>query len=132
MTRRQAVGWSLAIGALCGTLLIYLLSAVPPFSSDGKLNVGALLLFFVALFGSSASIGILIALQLHQRWPGLTGEPYYKPDPIVAIRQGGLFALAVVINGLLAYFQLADLAFVIVVILLIVLFETFLQSRFHG
>ena len=109
----------------------YLLQGIPPFLPDGQLNIAAILLFFVALFGFAAGVGVLITLQLHQRWPGLTGQPFYKPDPIIAIRQGGLFALAVDTIALLAFFQLNDLAFVTVVILLIILFETFLQSRFH-
>ncbi|MEZ4705805.1 MAG: hypothetical protein R3A44_01285 [Caldilineaceae bacterium] len=109
----------------------YLLLKTPPYLADGELNVAALLLLFVVLFGFTTSIGILIALQMHKRWPALTGQPFYKPDPIIAIRQGGLFGLALVTIALLAFLQLADLAFVVVVLLLIVLFETFLQSRFH-
>ena len=131
MTRRQTAGWAIFIGVICSVIMGYLLLTTPPHMADGQLNMAALLLFFVVLFGLAASLGILIALQMHKRWPALTGRPFYKPDPIIAIRQGGLFALAVVTIALLAFFQLADLAFVVVVILLIVLFETFLQSRFH-
>lgn len=82
----------------------------------------------MALLAWVGSIGILVAAHLHQRWPALAGRNS-PPRPLVAVRQGILFALAITLIALLALLKLFDLTFVLIILLLAGLTEAFLQQK---
>ncbi len=127
--RRQVLGWSILIIILSTLLLGYLLTSVSPYLFDNQLNIPAIILLFASLLLFTQSLATLIALRLHTRWPALAGEPTRYPDPIVAVRQGLLVALATIAIALLALFHFLDIIFVLVILLLAGLIEVFIQNR---
>ena len=130
MTRTQAAGLGSSSALLGGGLLVYLVLRVPPQMPDGQANVAALLLAFICLLLLAGGIGTLAALALHNRWPALAGtRRRARSMPAVAVRQGALTALGAGVIVLLAYARMLDAAYLIVTVLVIVLFEAFLQSR---
>ena len=131
MLRRQAL--SAAGGAaVTGTaLLAFLLSSVPPTYPTGEPNLAALVLFLLGLLLLVFGFSGLVALALHGRWPGLAGihDRRKRPDPSVALRQGGLLAAAVGVMGVLTYMGMLDIAFALVTLVIAGLIEAFLQNR---
>jgi hypothetical protein len=116
-------------------VLAYLILNVPPTvpGPDGSLqfNFAALILFWLSLMALSGGLGTVLALILHNRWPGLAGvrTKRSKPEPSVAVRQGVLLAVAVGVLTVLRFWHFLDIAFVFVTFLLIGLLEASLQSR---
>jgi hypothetical protein len=130
MTRLHAVSWSLLFTLAGGSALAYLLTSVSPHLSDGQLDLPMLVLFLLAFLLLMTGVTAAMALLIHQRWPGLGGgKRYTRAKPTVALRQGFLFACAVIANLLLAFFQMFDLVFVLVLLLLVGLVEAYLQHR---
>jgi hypothetical protein len=136
MTARKRVAAVAGLIALAGLgVLIYLLLNIPPTvpGPEGaqQFNFAALILFWLALMALGGGLGTVLALILHNRWPGLAGvrTKRNKPEPFVAVRQGLLLALAVGVLAVLAFWNFLDIAFVIVTFLLIGLLEASLQSR---
>lgn len=129
MSRTQVFGWALIFALLSGVLLTYLITFVSPFLSDTQLNSPAIILFFLGLFMFVASIGTLIALRLHMKWPRLGGLNHGQIEPFIAVRQGLLTSTATVLNCVMAFWRVFDIVFVLVLFLLAGLFEVFLQSR---
>jgi hypothetical protein len=131
MPRGQAV--TIAAGAtVAGSALLgFLFWSVPPTLPSGEPNLAALLLFLMGLLLLVFGFSGLVALALHGRWPGLTGlrDKRRKPDPGIALRQGGLLALAVGVMAGLAYQQLLDVAIAAVVLVIAGLVEAFFQNR---
>lgn len=110
-------------------LLTYLLLRVAPYQINAELNRSMIALFLLGLFVLAASIGTLVALPMHTRWPGLAGALQYDPNPLVAVRQGILFGGAMLVISLLALMQLLDIVFVAFALLVAGLFEAFIQNR---
>lgn len=112
-------------------LLIYLLTAVPPYLPDGEVNRAALILFLVGLLLFVGGLGSLIALALHKQWPALAGAANRrsKPGAGVALRQGALLAVSVAVMVVLAYMHFLDIAFVFVTVVLAGLVEAIFRSR---
>src|SRR5262245_40220481 len=107
MTLLQAVGWSMLFTLAGGSVLTYLLVAVSPWQPDGQLSRPLFGLFLLALLVTATGLGAAVAMALHRRFPMLAGAKRLRsPQPAVALRQGFLFACAVVVNALLAFFQL--------------------------
>lgn len=129
MSRTQAFVRTI-VGAMVGmALLAFLLFVESPRGADGQLdrvNVG---LFFVALMLTTGSLGSILLLFLHNRWPALAGAKRGAPDPAVAMRQGVLIALVAGTLAILTLLQRLDLAYVLGAILLAGLIEAFFQSR---
>lgn len=133
MTRLQVLGWVGLLLLAGGGGVGYLLTSMPPRQSDGQLNTPLVALFFLALLLLLTGLGAGVALLLQQRWPALGGAKRYKaPQPGFALRQGFLLACAVLANLLLALFRMFDIVFVLVLLLLAGLIETYLQSRRVG
>ncbi|MFN2202202.1 MAG: hypothetical protein ACK2UO_13405 [Caldilineaceae bacterium] len=131
MTRAQAVGLSSAGVLLGGGLLIFVVTSVPPELASGEPNSAALLMALVSAMVLAGGIGMLLALTLHKRWPGLAGASGATrvPEPAVALRQGFLISLGTGFILTLAYRGMLDAPFFVVTILLLVLLEAFIQSR---
>ena len=130
MTRAQVTVWSLLLVASGGSFLGYLLSSVSPWLADGSLNYPLVWLFLTALGVALCGLGSGIALAIQRRYPRLAGGTRYRPPrPNVALRQGFLFACAVVANALLAFFQVFDVIFLLAIPLLVGLLEAYLQHR---
>jgi hypothetical protein len=112
-------------------LLAFILWSVPPTYPSGEPNPAALLLFLLGLLLLVFGFGGLVALALHGRWPTLAGihDRRKRPDPGVALRQGGLLAAAVGVMGVLTYMGLLDIAFALVTLVIAGLVEAFLQNR---
>lgn len=129
MSRTRASLWSI-LGVIAGVaLLVLLLSMQPPRTADGGLdwvNVG---LFVVALMLAFGSLGAVVALLLHRRWPALAGAKRGAAKPAVALRQGLLVGLVVGVLALLALFGSLDLTFVLITIVVAGLIEAYLQTR---
>ncbi len=131
MTRTQAVGFS-GVGALVGGgLLAFLVSSVPPEMADGEPNAAALLMALLSAMLLMGGLGLILALALHRRWPRLAGAsgPGIRAEPAVALRQGTLLALGAGFILTLYYREMLDAAFFVVTILMLILFEAFVQSR---
>ena len=131
MTRAQVVGLSVGGALVGGGLLVYLVTTVPPRMSDGVPNAAALVLALVSGMVLVWGLGTMLALALHRRWPGLAGRSgqLYMAQPEVAMRQGALLAVGLGFIAVLAYLQMLDAPFFIVTILMLILFEAFVQSR---
>lgn len=130
MTRAQLSLISIVAIAAGGGLLFYLLTVVPPVDATGQLDMPAVVLFFVGLGLTALGIGNLIASVLHLQWPALAGvSPRRRPPPLVALRQGAIFATAFVLLALLALFQRLDIALILVTLLVAGLLEAFIQNR---
>lgn len=130
MTRTQAVALGSGSALFGGGLLAYLVLRIPPRSPDGEANVAVLLLALLCLLLLAGGIGTLAALALHNRWPALAGaRPRMRPSPTVAVRQGALTALGAGAIVLLAYARMLDAAYLAVTVLILILFEAFVQSR---
>lgn len=110
-------------------LLAYITWQVSPFTIYPDLNIPVVILFFAAIFVSTSTIFALVALRLHSYWPALAGAHGSKPEPIVAIRQGLLFGVALIVIVLLALLRMLDIIFALVTFLLVGLLEGFLQSQ---
>ena len=111
-------------------LLGYLLLSVPPTDSNGALDVPAVVLFFIGLGLAGAGFGTLVAAILQRQWPALAGGAADQgPAWGVALRQGVLFAAALLALAGLALFQQLDFAFVAVTLVMVGLVEAFIQSR---
>ena len=119
----------LILGVLSTSLLTYITWQVSPFTVYPRLNIPIIILFFVAVFVSTSTIFALVALRLHQYWPSLAGAHGGKPEPIVAVRQGLLFGMALIVIVLLALLRMLDIIFALVTFLLVGLLEGFLQSQ---
>lgn len=129
MSRKQ-VTWLLLMISLCSSVgLTLLIWRTSPFDGYPKLNMGVIILFFLALFFTTSSLLGIIALRMHVRWPALAGVAGTNPSPVIAIRQGALFGLAVVIIALLALLQMLDVIFALVTFLLVGLLEGFIQNQ---
>lgn len=132
MTRAQAAGLSGAGILVGGGLLVFLVTTVSPWLSEREPNAAALLMALLSTMLLVGGAGAMLALALHRRWPGLAGSPRdgsVAPEPGVALRQGALLAVGAGFVLILAYRDILDAAFFVVTILLLVLFEAFLQSR---
>ncbi len=129
MTRTQAFGWSLAAFLGGGGLLFYIIMQISPVDADGALRTGAATAAAAATLAALSGVSALLALALHRRWPALAGSRGRTADPAVALRQGALFAAALLAVLLLALFDMADAAFIVVAFLLAGLIEAFVQSR---
>lgn len=130
MTRTQAVAWTLLFllggAGVFGYLLLYL----SPWQPDGRLNGPLVALFLFALLFVVTGFGAAVALLLHRRFPTLGGgSRYAAPKPAFALRQGFLFACALVANVVLALFELYDVIFLLATPLLAGLLEAYLQHR---
>lgn len=129
ITRSQVLSRA-AIATVLGILLLtYLVLRVPPYQPDASFDRTSIALFMAGLFVFVAGTGTLIALTLHQRWPGLAGFAEDELLPLVAVRQGILFGVSGVVIALLALMQLLDIVFIAFVLLVAGLFEAFLQTR---
>lgn len=131
MMRRQALGTAGGAAAIGAALLVFILWSVPPTYPSGESNPAALLLFLLGLLLLVFGFGGLVALALHGRWPNLAGirDRRKRPDPGVALRQGGLLAAAVGVMGVLTYMGMLDIAFALVTLVIAGLVEAFLQNR---
>jgi hypothetical protein len=131
MMRRQALGTAGGAALIGVALLGFILWSVPPTYPSGESNPAALLLFLLGLLLLVFGFGGLVALALHGRWPNLAGihDRRKRPDPGVALRQGGLLAAAVGVMGVLTYMGMLDLAFALVTLVIVALVEAFLQNR---
>ncbi|RIK38488.1 MAG: hypothetical protein DCC57_20865 [Chloroflexi bacterium] len=131
MMRRQALGTAGGAAVSGAALLAFILWSVPPTYPSGEPNPAALLLFLLGLLLLVFGFGGLVALALHGRWPNLAGirDRRKRPDPGVALRQGGLLAAAVGVMGVLTYLGLLDIAFALVTLVIAGLVEAFLQNR---
>jgi hypothetical protein len=132
MTRAQAAGLSGSGILIGGGLLAFLITTVPPWLSDGEPNAAALLMALLSVMLLVGGLGALLALALHNRWPGLAGAPRdgSRPaEPGVALRQGTLLAVGTGFILILVYSGMLDVAFLVVTILMLVLLEAFVQSR---
>lgn len=121
--------WSVCIAVASSATFIYLIGWTSPLTANGQPNVLSLMIFFAALLSLSSSIGMLLAHQLHRRWPTLSGGTYHDSFPLAAVRQGILLAVAVTLNVLLILLQLFDITFVVVILLLVGLTEAFIQQK---
>lgn len=131
MTRLQTVLWSVFFLISGGGFLTYLLQATSPTLDDGALNLPLITLAFVGLFTFFVGFATLVALSLQRGWPALGGGDRARPPRAdFALRQGVLLAFAGVAIGLLAFFQILDLIFVIVIVLVTIFIEIFWQQRF--
>lgn len=119
----------LTLGILSTSLLTYITWQVSPFTTYPQLNIAIVVLFFAAVFVSASTIFALVALRLHSYWPSMAGAHGRKPEPIVAVRQGLLFGLALIVIALLALLRMLDIIFALVTFLLVGLLEGFLQSQ---
>jgi hypothetical protein len=130
MTRLHTISWSLLLMLAGSSALAYLLTSVSPHLSDGQLDLPMLVLFLLALLLLVTGVGTAVALLIHRQWPSLGGSKRRSlSKPNVALRQGFLFACAIIANLLLALFQMFDLVFVLVLLLLAGLVEAYLQHR---
>lgn len=132
MTRPRSAAWS-SLAVLAGAgLIIYLFLLVPPRQDDGELSPLALVAFFAGVLLLVSGGGALVALGLHQRWPGLAGvdrlrQPSAQARPEAALRQGFLLACVVATVMALSMIRLLDPAFVVVTLLLAGLVEAYWQ-----
>lgn len=111
-------------------MLTYLLMTIPPYHEDGQLNGSMISLFFTGLLTLTTGLATGVALLVHRRWPALGGAKRYTPPHAdFALRQGFFFACAIVGNTLLAFFQMFDIVFVLVLPLLAGLCEAYLHHR---
>jgi hypothetical protein len=130
MSRLQAAAWSVVFMLAGGGLLAYLLVDYSPWQADGSLNQPLVALFLVALLVGVTGVAAAVAMILHRRFPGLGGGSRQSPPRAgVALRQGFLFACAVLANALLAFFNLFDVIFLLATPLLVGLLEAYLQHR---
>lgn len=116
-----------------GALLGYVLIVLPPYREGDQLDPVALLGLLSAVFLSFSSVGTLLALSLHQRWPALAGRKSRQhrrtPSAEPALRQGVLAGLTMVTLLALAILRVLDVAVFIVTLLVAGLIEAFVQSR---
>jgi hypothetical protein len=117
---------TLAIGL---SLLLYLLFNVAPMDERGAMDVAAVGLFFLGLGLAAAGFGSATARILHRQWPALAGAPGGTPATTAALRQGFLFAVALLALAGLAIAQQLDIAFIVVTLIMVGLTEAFIQSR---
>jgi hypothetical protein len=130
MTRLQAVLWSLLFLISGSGLLAYLLRATSPTLDNDTLNLPLITLAFVGLFSFLVGFATLVALLLQRGWPALGGgDRTHQPRADFALRQGVLLAIAGVTIVLLAFFQLLDLIFVIVILFVMIFIEIYWQQR---
>lgn len=123
-----------ALALLSAGGLGYALIGMSPYDEAGNLSISALLLFFGNLFALTASLGSLLALALHKRWPALAGQRQKQrwvaaPPVEAALRQGILLGLVVATLTGLAILRVLDVTFALVTILLAGLIEAFAQTR---
>lgn len=131
MTRLHTVLWSLLFLISGGGLLTYLLRTTSPILDDGALNRPLITLAFVGLFSFFVGFATLSALLMQRGWPALGGgDRTRQPRADFALRQGVLLALAGVAIALLAFFQMLDLIFVIVIVLVTIFIEIYWQQRY--
>lgn len=130
MTRAYATFWSLLFALAGGSGLAYLAVNFSPWQVEGYLNRPLVILMFGAMLVGVTGVAALGALALQQRFPALGGGSRLRaPQPALALRQGLLFACAVVANALLAFFQLFDMIFLFAIPLLAGLLEAYFQQR---
>lgn len=129
ITRTQVLSRAAIATVLSTLLLTYLLLRVSPYQPNASLDRASIALLLAGLFVFVAGVGTLLALILHQRWPGLAGYADDELLPLVAVRQGILLGLAAVVIALLAIMQLLDIVFIAFALLVAGLFEAFLQTR---
>jgi hypothetical protein len=138
VTRRQAAAWAGLALVLGLSTIFYMLIQVSPLLPDGTLNAPAVVLFVLCLTVLIFGMASLAALWLHRRWPVLAGARSQKsarkaadapPPAAVALRQGGLLALAVATLAVLAILQELDVAFIFVAFGVAGLVEAYIQSR---
>lgn len=129
ITRTQVFSRAAIAASLSFCLLLYLLLSIAPYQANAELNKAMVALFMLGIFVLATSIGCIVFLQLHTRWPGLAGESEYEPNPLIAVRQGILFGSAILIIALLALMQLLDIVFIAFALLVAGLIEAFLQNR---
>ena len=131
MTRLQALLWAFLFLIGGGGLLAYLLSTTSPRLDDGALNWPLITLAFAGLFSFFVGFATLMALLMQRGWPALGGGDRTRPPRAdFALRQGVLLAIAGVAIALLAFFQILDLIFVIVILLVAIFIEISWQQRF--
>lgn len=129
ITRTQVLSRAAIATVLSILLLTFLLLRVSPYQPNASLDRASIALLLAGLFVFVAGVGTLLALILHQRWPGLAGYADDELLPLVAVRQGILLGLAAVVIALLAIMQLLDIVFIAFALLVAGLFEAFLQTR---
>ncbi|HHW88347.1 MAG TPA: hypothetical protein GX400_19345 [Chloroflexi bacterium] len=116
-----------------GTLLGYVLGALSPYRAGGQLDPLVVSMLLSAVFVTFSSVGTLLALSLHQRWPALAGRKSRQhrrtPSAAPALRQGVLAGLTLVTLLVLAILRVLDVAVFIVTLLVAGLIEAFVQSR---
>lgn len=116
-----------------GALLVYVVSTLSPQREGGQLDPVALLGLFSGVFLTFSSVGALLALSLHRRWPALAGRKSrqqrqaFSADP--ALHQGVLVGLTTATLLALAILRVLDVAVFIVTLLVAGLIEAFVQSR---
>lgn len=130
MTRPQALTWSILLMGVGGGLLFYLLRTTSPYLDNGSLHLPLVILLFVGIFTFFAGGGVLAALLTHARWPALGGGGVQRvPRGDFALRQGLLLGGVVVALALLAFFQMVDLIFILVILLIATFIESYWQQR---
>ncbi len=134
---------SIAAGLLVAALLGAALSGVimtqrPPTLANNSLDLTALLPFLLGIFLAVGGATGILALALSRRWPALAGRLALTARSSVeqgqrraraGIRQGVLAGSATVIMLILSLNGWLDLVFAFVVVILVGLVESFVQSR---
>lgn len=121
--------WLFLLCMTSSSILTYVMWRVSPFTDYPRINIPVIIIFFITVFVSASTIFALVGLRLHKRWPMLAGARGKTPEPTIAVRQGLLFGLALIVIALLALVQMIDIIFVLVIFLLMGLLEGFFQSQ---
>lgn len=137
MPRSTALGLLVA-ALLGGALAAYIVLQVPPSLADGTLDLTAVLPFLLGIFMAVTGATGILSLALSRRWPALAGRMALAARSSVeqgqrraraGVRQGLLAGLAVVAMIALFLSGWLDLAIALVLVMLIGLIESFVQSR---
>lgn len=136
---RNFVRWIAVFLGITGiATVVYVLLQIPPYQSDGALDILAVFLLFLGLLSGLTGIGTLLALSLHRRWPGLSGAKLGKNNGVIrlvtlaALRQGFLASVSLCAILLFSMLRILDSIFIFVIFLLVGLVETYFQSLEHA
>jgi len=129
MSRKRAFTWSIAGMLIGAVLLVFLLYKVPPFTTDGQIDLVVIAAFLLTSMVLISGVAAFVLLVLHRRWPALAGVLNGKPEPFAAIRQGLLVSATAGVLAVLGLLQMLDIAFVLGAILIAGLIEAYMQSR---
>lgn len=129
MSRQRSVILTLIVALLAGGLVAIFATTISPLQADGAPDLPVVAAFLAALTVLIGALVTLVTLAVHARWPALGGAVRGAANPAVAVRQGMLVAVACAICLILALLGSLDVAFVLVIVLLIGLVETYIQVR---